>query len=262
MKLVSSIVLYRNPKDVVIKAIDSFLENQPNRRMVLVDHSPEPTLSNLASNSQITYYHNPSNPGFGAGHNLAHSEIIDSNKDKNEKYIIIQNPDVFIDPGCINTLIQKLEANPKIGLITCRVLNPDGSIQKLLKKDPNLFALITRRIPFLKNIPIFNKALQNFLVSDDLYLREVEIPIVSGCFFIIPRIVWNEIGGFDERYFLYFEDFDICRKVRAIGKQIVYSPEAEITHLWTRGAHTSFKHLLYFAKSMIQYFNKWGWKIW
>lgn len=260
MKLVSSIVLYRNSQEIVERAMKSFLEKDSTRHIVLVDHSPNPILSNLATISNTSYIHNPKNPGFGAGHNLAHNSK--NNAPLDEKYIVIQNPDVFIEPGCINHLLNKLESDPSIGLITCKVLNPDGSIQRLLKKDPNLLALVARRIPFLTKLKFFKKALEHYEIEDNLYEVEGNIPIVSGCFFIIPKSVWNAINGFDERYFLYFEDFDLCRKVKSLGKRIVYCPDVQITHLWTRGAHSSNKHLFYFVRSMIQYFNKWGWKFW
>lgn len=259
MNLVSSIVLFKNSKEIVQKSIDSFLEQDPKRQIVLVDHSPSPTLSSLVTKSNISYHHNPDNPGFGAGHNFAHRNNTKANEI--EKYIVIQNPDVFVSPGCIQTLIEKMEADPQIGLITCKVMNPDGSVQKLLKNDPNLFALITRRLPILSHLHLFRKALLNYEIKNEMYDIEGEIPIVSGCFFIISRNVWDQIGGFDERYFLYFEDFDICRKVRSINKKIFYTPQVEIIHLWTRGAHKSSKHLFYFLRSMVQYFNKWGWRL-
>ncbi|EOQ88037.1 glycosyltransferase-like protein, family 2 [Leptospira yanagawae serovar Saopaulo str. Sao Paulo = ATCC 700523] len=251
MRLVSSIVLYKNPKEVMQKAIDSFLEGKDDRRVILVDHSPTNELASLAG-KQVTYFHNPDNPGFGAGHNFAFANSPESD------YFIIQNPDVFLDPGSMELLLEKLNQDQNIGIITGKILNSDRTLQKLLKKDPNILALLARRFTSLSNLSIFKKALNNFEFDDMFYEKENTVPVISGCFMVIPSTVYREIKGFDERFFLYFEDFDLCRKIREVGKKVYYFPNASIVHLWKRGAHSSFKHLFYFTRSMFQYFRKWG----
>jgi GT2 family glycosyltransferase len=253
VRVVGSIVLYKNPVGMVEGAISSFLENFNDREVILIDHSPNNDLENLARKN-VHYYHNPSNPGYGAGHNLGFQKANDPD------YFFIINPDVLVHHGALSYLIQKLKINTNIGLITGKVLNVDGTLQKLLKNDATVTAFIARRITALEKISYFSKAVENFVIEAEFYEKEWEVPIISGCFMGIRGEIFKKVGGFDERYFLYFEDFDLCRKIRSVDLKILYEPRAEITHYWNRGAHKSLRHLWYFVKSLYQYFNKWGWR--
>lgn len=247
MRIVGSIVTYQNPPEMVEKAIDSFLDGSNKREIVLVDHSPSDTLR-ILQRENVHYVHNPQNPGFGAGHNLAFAKM-----NEPEVFFLI-NPDIEITEGTVDRLVDRIQRDPRIGIITCKILNPDGSIQLLLKNEPTLAALVARRIRVLEKIPYFRRAVENFIRSEDVYGSETDVPIASGCFMGVRGKTFGKLGGFDERYFLYFEDFDLCRRTRKLGLQVFYTTEGSAIHLWTRGAHNSTKHLLYFLRSLIQYF--------
>ena len=84
------------------------------------------------------------------------------------------------------------------------------------------------------------------------------VPIISGCFFIINTSIIDQIGFFDERYFLYFEDWDLSRRVNSKYKNIFY-PNVSIYHKYASDANYKFKSFIIYIDSAIKYFNKWGW---
>jgi GT2 family glycosyltransferase len=86
-----------------------------------------------------------------------------------------------------------------------------------------------------------------------------EVPFISGAFMLFRRDVLDRVKGFDSRYFLYFEDADICREVQKIGFRTSYYARANIVHLWKRASHRDIRITFIFVLNMIRYFNKWGW---
>ena len=93
------------------------------------------------------------------------------------------------------------------------------------------------------------------------YDYEYEVPSVSGAFLFCRTNVLKKVGGFDKRYFMYFEDSDLGRQMRNLGYRTMYNPNAEVVHVWQRQNHSSLKMTIVFIRNGIRYFNKWGWKI-
>lgn len=112
---------------------------------------------------------------------------------------------------------------------------------------------------FLQALPGIRQHMGRYVMMDYGYDRSYEVPFASGCCMLFRRSVFDVVGGFDERFFMYFEDADICRRIRAVAK-IQYFPDASIVHLWARCSHTSWQPTMAALKSAYQYFEKWGWK--
>ena len=92
------------------------------------------------------------------------------------------------------------------------------------------------------------------------YNLEQEVPTISGCFLISPTNVLKEIGGFDERFFMYLEDVDLSRRV-GLKYKVAYTPVATVVHEYAKESYQNKKLLFYHTISAIKYFNKWGWFI-
>jgi GT2 family glycosyltransferase len=90
--------------------------------------------------------------------------------------------------------------------------------------------------------------------------RMEQIVIGSGCFMLIKGEDFKLVNGFDERYFMYFEDYDLCLELNKKGKRIVYTPFSSVIHYYERGAHKNSKLFKIFMQSMYKFFDKWGWK--
>jgi GT2 family glycosyltransferase len=168
------------------------------------------------------------------------------------------NPDILFDNTVLPGLVRVLDARPQVGWVMPKVLYPDGSQQYLCKLLPTPLDFAVRR--FLPGR--LQSLLQGYM--DRYELRGLEnsestfIPFLSGCFVMTRRAVLQEVGGFDERYFLYMEDVDLCRRM-AVHCQLLYWPHIAVRHGFHRGSHRSLKLMLTHLRSSFLYFNQWGW---
>lgn len=189
------------------------------------------------------------NKGFGYGHNQAIAL-------SNSKYHIVMNLDALPKTNStLDEMIAYLDHSPKIDLLSPLVRYPDGSIQYLTRSEPTVFDLGIR---FLGD-NVFRNRQESFIHLSDGYDHEQIIYNATGSFMFFRLQTLKKIGGFDERYFLYMEDTDITKKINQDGLAI-FSPNFEIIHEWQRGNHTLSGAKL-MIRSVCQYFNKWGWKL-
>ncbi len=216
---------------------------------VIDNNSQDNTLENLkAEFPEIITIQNPENKGFGYGHNKV-LETIDS------KYHFVVNPDIIIDKDVLFELSTFLDQNQDIGLVTPQILNPDGSDQLLPKRNPTVASLVGRRM--LKE-RLENQVSYYQMLECDL-TKTTDIEFATGCFFAIRTDIYKLIGGFDERFFIYFEDMDITRRAKNI-KRTVYYPETYVYHAWERSSAKSLKYFVILIQGMFKYFGKWGWQ--
>ena len=247
----ATIVTYCNDMEVLKKAMDSFLITSLNVKLYIVDNSPTDEVSTLCTDRRIEYLANNANLGFGVAHNKILSQY-----EKLGDFHIILNPDIFFEKGVLESIYDYMIANDEIGLLIPKVLYPDGRHQYLPKLFPSPIDLFIRRFPFPNSIKKrFNDAYELRFAD---YSQPFDIPIVSGCFSVVKSAVIREGIKYDERFFMYFEDFDFSRRILKKHKVICY-PLAEVFHNYERGSHNNFRLLVIFLLSMIKYFNKWGW---
>jgi len=137
------------------------------------------------------------------------------------KYILLLNSDTRVQKNSLNRLLKFAKSNPQAGIIGARLVNPDGSIQ-----------------PSVYHFPSIKKAFKEFWLGEDgeyeKYVpqtqKAIEVDAVTGAAMLIPRETIKKVGFFDERYFMYFEDLDYCRRARRTGLKVYYLPEATILH--------------------------------
>jgi GT2 family glycosyltransferase len=252
-KITCCIVLYKNDILMLQNAINSFLNTNLDLKIYLVDNSPTDELKSLVTDPRIEYYHNPSNPGFGAAHNIAIQKAFDIEA----KYHLVLNPDIYFDKGTIEKIIQFMDINKQIGNLMPKVFYPDGSIQYLCKLLPTPYDWIGRRFnPFKKMV---NSRNEIFELRFTKYNKIMEAPYLSGCFMFLRLDAIKKIGFFDENIFMYGEETDLCRRLNIGGFKTIFYPYATITHVFEKGSHKSWKLTWIGIKSAIYYFNKWGW---
>jgi len=159
-------------------------------------------------------------------------------------------------------LSEHLDLNPDIGMVCPRVLNKDQTLQYLNKRHPNLTDLFLRRFyTYNRMFSFIKNRLDHYEMRDIGYDGIHEVPFMTGAFMFCRTDVLKKVGGFDPRFFMYFEDADLSRKFQNEGKKTIYYPHVQITHLWKRESRKSLKMALVFAISGIKYFHKWGWKL-
>ncbi len=248
-----SIVLYHNPVDEVRKAIESFLSCSKKIKLFLVDNSSDDSLRYQFISPQIEYIFTGKNLGYGAAHNIAIEKI--RNK---SMYHIILNPDIEFSAGILESLFAFMQQNPDIGLVMPKVLYRSGETQYLCKKLPSPGDLFLRRFVPGPAKFIFKKLLAAYELRHADYNSIMEVPNLSGCFMFIRTEAFSKVGAFDERYFLYLEDTDLCRRINEYYRTVYY-PVESIIHGYRRASYKSLKLLRHHLNSSIKYFNKWGW---
>jgi GT2 family glycosyltransferase len=249
-----SIVLFHNPVEEITRAINSFLQCAKKVRLFLVDNSTDDSFRYIFGDMQgVEYIYNGRNLGYGAAHNIAVQQAVGKSK-----YHLILNPDVEFDPAIIGRLYKFMEQHEDIGLIMPKILYNNGDMQHLCKMLPSPVDLFMRRfIPGPLKF-FFQKRLDIYELKNKDYDSIMETPNLSGCFMFIRTNVFREIGMFDERYFLYLEDTDLCRRINERYRTIYY-PRVSIIHGYSKASYKSIKLMKLHLGSSIKYFNKWGW---
>jgi GT2 family glycosyltransferase len=259
-KLVVSIVTYRSPIEEVAAAIRSVQASTVSPHILVIDNaSGEPYASELkaALPEGVVFHPAERNGGFGYGHNQALLLAPPSD------YFLILNPDVRVHPGALETMIAFLGAKPQAGLVAPKVLYEDGRLQPLNKRNPTVLDLVLRRMPdhVLARWPQAQARMARYQMLDVGYDAPCPVEFISGCCMLFRRDILQRLGGFDERFFLYFEDADLTRRVNCIS-EAWYCPDAVITHRWARASAQSAAMFRVLIESAVQYFTKWGWKWW
>lgn len=251
----ASMVIYNNPQEMVRNTAISFLDCDAKVKLTIIDNSPTPALQSAFRDLPVNYHFYGENVGYGRGHNWAIQSV-------RSKYHLILNPDIIVHSNTIKSLITFMDSNPNIGIVCSKVLNEDGTIQPLNKRYPTIYDLLIRRFlpEKLYHMFNFNNRLAWYETRDMGYESIHDVEFMSGCFMFCRTNVLKLVGGFDERYFMYFEDCDLGRKIQLVGYRTVYFPYSTVTHLWERASHKSIKMACVLIANMIKYFNKWGWR--
>jgi GT2 family glycosyltransferase len=251
--LTASIVVYCNQHSQIREAIASFLNTRLNVKLYVIDNSPEDGVRELCRDERVVYVFNGRNLGFGAAHNIAMKASLGESN-----YHLVLNPDVYFGGGVLERLLDYVRARPDIGVVMPKILNPDGSIQHLCKRLPAPSDLIIRR--FLPRVlkPLVGDRLARYEFRDQDYNSVLSVPVLSGCFMMLNCAALSEVGVFDERYFMYMEDVDLCRRMHQ-RYETIYFPEVAIYHGYEKGSYRNFRLMTRHVVSALQYFQKWGW---
>lgn len=205
-------------------------------------------------NVQLHLMHGHGNIGYGAAHNLVITKITSD-------FHLLLNPDLNLDQNCVRAGISYLTENEAVVMASPYAAYENGEKQYLCKRYPSVFTFVVRGFfpKFLKKFSA--KRLARFEMHE---LPEshptTNIPIVSGCYMLCRTKALQQLGGFNEKFFLYFEDFDLSLRLTTIGK-IAYVPAMRITHTGGNAAMKGLSHIGMFARSGIRFFNIHGWRV-
>lgn len=249
-----SIVLYKNnPAQITNLLEDIFNSNGIEINAVyLVDNSPDNCLQSLTKlDPRIKYLAAPHNPGYGSAHNLAIKKSIGDNV----RYHLVVNPDIRLASTELAKLIDFIQHRNDVGLVMPKVVYPDGKVQHLCKLLPNPFNIFARRFMPRSYIDKMN---YNYTLQWTEYNKLMQVPYLSGSFMLFSVSDLQQIGSFDERFFMYFEDTDITRRFYREGKAWFY-PQVTVTHEHNQESYRSLKMFWIHIQNMIRYFNKYGW---
>lgn len=249
----ASLVLYNNPESQVEKLLSCFKNACEKGMIYLIDNSPSDRLRVFENYENVTYIYLNKNIGFGAGHNIAINKISGVSD-----YHLVLNPDIEFGDNTINRAIDFMDINKDVGLLSPKLVYPDGRQQLMCRLLPTPFDLIIRRFIPKKLKFIFKRRIENYLMNGLDMTKINVIPNLPGSFMFLRNSSLQEIGGFDEKFFMYLEDIDLTRRIGKNSKTVYY-PEVIVVHDLAQGSYKSLKLLFVHIKSAIYYFNKWGW---
>lgn len=258
--LVSVLILNYKNANAAVRCVELFLQQTIVDQMeilVIDNHSDDDSVgilrNRLAQYPDVRIVETPSNDGFGYGYNTG-ARLATG------KYLLINNPDKTMGPDGVEKLVQHAESDPSIGIVAPKLVHADGTPRLSIRRFPRIVDILSRRSFLGKFCP---GALQRYLMLDADMNRSLDVEWVVGGCFLIGRDLFEELDGFDERFFLFFEDTDLCRRAGALGKRVVYFPDVIAGDKRNRLSGQSFWDLFFkktgriHISSAFRYFWKW-----
>ncbi len=264
-----SIVTFRPDTQVLAATVTTLAQSlrvaQLEGTLFIVDNTPAGEHSTLmdanamstalAPFADVRMLRGHGNVGFGRGHNLA-IEQTDSS------YHLILNPDVEMAPDCLVEALAYFEQHTHVGAISPRVTGPDGQLQYLCRRSPTIWRLFLRGFAPLWLKRRFQRELDRYEMKDEIN-AETELlnpPLITGCFMLFRTAVLRELRGFDARFFLYFEDYDLSLRAHRVT-QLAYVPQIRIMHRGGNAARKGLDHIAMFIRSAALFFRLHGWRL-
>jgi len=175
---------------------------------------------------QVKIIKNSQNQGYAAGNNLGI-------KQAQGKFILVLNPDITVLDRAIEKMYHYMEEHQQVGILGPKLINPDGSTQMSCRTFPTFRIIVYRRTP-LGKLPGAQKLLKKHLMVDFNHQQIRDVDWMLGACYLIRKEYLNQVGLFDERFFLYFEDVDLCRRFWQANYKVVYFPQVEMVHYHKR----------------------------
>ena len=241
---VSAAIVTYNSSDKIGNAVRSVTEFTENCTLYISDNGSTDNTLNVvnAIDDKAVIIKNGDNIGFGAAHNKV-LPLLES------RYHAVINPDIIFDYNVIGDICEFLDSNPDVVMATPKILNPDGTEQHLPKRRPTLKYLFARRLHLSKRLAA------EYTRENEVFTEPTEVDFCTGCFFIIRTDVFKKLQGFDDRFFMYFEDTDLTLRALKYGK-VMFLPRSHVTHLWEKSSAKSLKYFLIHLKSAFKFFWK------
>jgi len=244
------IVYYNTPKEIVtcLNSINKASKDVPYEVIIVNNNSPKPLPASITKNRAFKKINNAKNVGYGKAINQAA-------KMAKGKYLLILNPDTICLKDSIDLMVEKLEEDKKIGVIGPQLVDKYGNVLHSIGSMPKLPDALFVFSPINKIWPN-NPYSKRYLAKDIDRNKEQETDTVGGAAMIFRKKVFDEVKGFDERFFMYFEEADICYRLKHLGYKILYYPSAKIIHLLGRSTSDKTWIRKTFEQSRYEFFKK------
>lgn len=259
MKLAVVIVHYNASADLD-RCLESLVACAPRveHQIIVVDNaSQDDGLAEVHRNYQdVNWIFSQENTGYSRGVNLGMAQVA-------ADYYLILNPDIVVQPGALDRVLEFADHHPRAGIIGPQLLNEDGSIQESCRRFYTFATLVLRRTFVGKLFPD-SEIVRKHLMKDFDHLSSRPVDWVLGGCILVRRTAMDRTGPMDERFFLYFEDVDWCYRMWQAGHEVLYTPDARFMHRHRReSAKGSFNRTFWMhLGSLISFYEKWGMLVW
>lgn len=174
------------------------------------------------------------------------------------EYVVLVNPDTLVDEEFFERTGELFEAHPKVGVAGPRVLDSDGTLQLSARKEISVVSGLLGRTSLLTRLFPKSSLVKDQFPAVTQWTRPVAVDWISGACMVVRREAIEEIGAFDERFFMYFEDADFCRRAREAGWLVYYQPEIEVVHQAGGSSRSRPRAIWLLHKSAFLYHRKHG----
>jgi GT2 family glycosyltransferase len=234
-----SIVHYNTP-ELLRRCLSALVKegSQLNTKLVVVDNASTPPLapSDLVDFPGVELISNRVNVGFGAANNQVFKAV------PAEIYVVI-NPDIIVSPGSFGVLYERLTSNQQLGVVGVRLRYPNGELQASCRRYPTLRSVLLRGL-LSENCAARFSSIRRYLMMGETLREPTSVDWVLGSCLAMRRETVGAVGGFDEDYFMYYEDIDLCYRIKKTGLNIEYYPAIEWIHDYRReSTHSGRWHL-------------------
>ncbi|MEP7166974.1 MAG: glycosyltransferase family 2 protein [Candidatus Woesebacteria bacterium] len=253
----SIIIVSYNTNNLTIQTIESVGFDSRHEIIVVDNDSKDGSVKTLKERfgNKIKIIERHDNGGFAKANN-------EGIKAAKGDYILLLNSDTIVVSGAIDSMVKTLEENPKVGILSCRLLNPDGSYQSQGGGLPTFWNIAWWWLwPLPGNVPFVNPYQNSTVIQkEDRPDHIIKRGWVGGTAMMIRKEVIEQIGGLDEKIFMYAEDVDYCIRAHQKGWLIGITPNASITHIGS--ASTSSNHALLGEVKGLNYLSKKHFPFW
>lgn len=252
MKL-SIIIVSWNVKEDLVNCLRSIEKNRPCEQfeVIVVDNaSTDDTTETIKRDfPEIILVSNSKNRGFAAANNQGI-------KRSQGRYLLFLNPDTIIHAGSLDVLVRFMDDNSNVGACGPKLLNADGTTQPSARRFPTFRGALYRHT-FLRSLRIFRSEYKKWLMKDFEHDRQMDVDQLMGSALMVRRSVIEQVGDMDESFFMYYEEVDLCYRIKKAGWRTVFVPEAVITHLGGQSAgRIPTKKRMMMLTSMLIFFRK------
>lgn len=223
---VSVVIVSFNTRELLHKCIESVYAQAGSLKIevIVVDNASTDNSAEMIKQNfdKVKLIRNSKNVGFAAANNQAITKV------KGE-FVLLLNPDTVVLDGAIDNVVAFARQNKQAAVVGCRVLNPDGTMQRTCSMFPSALNIMLSSTYLYKIFPrsrFFGRELMTWWDRSDV--REVDV--VSGCFMLVRREAIEKVGLMDEEFFLYAEETDWCYRFKRAGWKLLFMPDAEIIH--------------------------------
>ncbi len=251
-KLTVSIIIvhYKNNKDLFECLESLYKHNKGSFEVIVVDNSEKKSIKNLLISryKNLKYIPSKVNIGYGAGINLGA-------KQAKGDYIFILNPDTIFESNVISNLLIKIKKDKNIAIVAPILYTTENKIMEQGARDLTPLRAIFQ-LSFIKKIWPGNPFGRNYWVRKWKANSLNKVDNVPGTAFLIRKDIFDRVGGFDEKYFLYFEEFDLCKRVRKLGYRLYIDSSSKLIHKWETTTKLLVNKDEIFKRSRFYYFKK------
>ena len=251
-----SIVAYRNFEDIkaAVESMEKYTDSALQKKIYIIDNScygeskeKKEFTEFLNQWEDVEYIDVNENLGFGKGHNYVLPKL-------QSRYHAIVNPDIILIEDSLIKIVSYMDEE-NVGMTVPKLIYENGEMIKAYRREITVWDMFIRFC-----CPGMFKKRKNYHTMDDQdYTKPFDVPFAQGSFLVAKTPLLKQLNGFDDRFFMYMEDADLCKRVNEVSC-VRYFPYTSVIHKWEKGSHKSSRLLKIHIQSMFSYFKKWGFK--